>query len=80
MSQTAGLESIFASDDAERVRMAAALVYLWGCSRPYRRWLAREPLGDLAVHQLVITAYNAQRESSIAKMRAMFANGQTDTS
>jgi hypothetical protein len=59
--EVAGLTSIYAASADTAVRDAAAQMYLWGVSKPYRRWLAREVGGDGRAHEMVIAAYKAQQ-------------------
>jgi hypothetical protein len=65
-SQAVALRSIFEtpSPAADDVRMAAAMMFLWGASSPRRRWLARERNGDALALQLVLSAYAALRQEN----------------
>lgn len=51
------------------VRTAAAMMYLWGVSRPYRRWLSREAGGDAAATRLVLRAFEARQADSLRTAR-----------
>jgi len=65
------LTSIFDSPDDESmpVRTAAAMMYLWGVSKPYRRWLAKEANGDRDATKLVLSAYAARQAAAYASAR-----------
>lgn len=69
----AALRSIFDGDDDPPVliRTAAAMMYLWGVSRPYRRWLSREVKGDAEASKLVFRAFEAKQAAAHARARDM---------
>jgi hypothetical protein len=68
----AGLKSIYAASAEHAVRDAAAQMYLWGVSRPYRRWLAADVGGDRRAQELVIGAHQAQQAFSDEQAQRRF--------
>jgi hypothetical protein len=58
-SSVGALRSIYESSVAasREVRQAAAMMFLFGVSKPFRRWLAREANGDSIATSLLISAY-----------------------
>jgi hypothetical protein len=73
-----GLSAIYAADALPRIQTAAAMMYLWGASRPRRRWLARDSetgtgdTADEAAHALVLRAYKAQQDGANVRASKMF--------
>lgn len=69
--EVAGLRSILHGTSAAsiEVRIAAAMMFLWGVSRPYRRWLARSPSGDAEALELVLRAFRARQEDHVRDAR-----------
>lgn len=65
------LESIFASAAHREVQLAAAMMWLWGASKPRRRWLSAEARGDDEAHALVMLAYKARAEDLDRRNRAV---------
>lgn len=57
------------AEATEEIREAAAMMYLWGMSKPYRRWLPAEAKGDAAAAALVSEAYEAQQEKAFLYIR-----------
>ena len=78
-SQVAGLTSIFAATAPDIVRLAAAQMYLWGVSRPYRRWLGAEVGGDAQATTLVLAAFKAQQAFSNADANRRFGFSLPET-
>lgn len=70
-SDVTALRSIFGGDDGatDAIRTAAALMYLWGVSRPYRRWLPREANGDTEAAKLVLRAFDIRQAESLQHAR-----------
>jgi len=73
-----GLSAIYAASAFPPIQAAAAMMYLWGASRPRRRWLARDAetgtdkTGDQAALALVFGAYKAQQDGANARASEMF--------
>ena len=68
----AALRSIFDSNENPviSIRTAAAMMYLWGVSKPFRRWLAREANGDAEATKLVLRAYATRQAAAFERARA----------
>jgi hypothetical protein len=56
-------------DPSHVIRVAAAMMYLWGVSKPYRRWLSREENGDAAATELVLRAYKARQAAATQRAK-----------
>lgn len=69
----AALRSIFEGGDgpSQEIRTAAAMMFLWGVSKPFRRWLAREANGDGEATKLVLRAYAARQLALNARARRL---------
>lgn len=73
-----GLSAIYAANGLPPIQDAAAMMYLWGASRPRRRWLARDietgtdETGDKAALALVFLAFKAQQDGANARASEMF--------
>jgi hypothetical protein len=69
----AALRSIFDSDEnpAISISAAAAMMYLWGVSKPFRRWLAREADGDAEATKLVLRAYATRQAAEFERARML---------
>jgi hypothetical protein len=57
-------------DATNEIRRAAAMMYLWGVSKPYRRWLSREANSDAEAIKLVLRAYEAQQAEALRRAKA----------
>jgi len=68
----AALRTIYDGDDNPSIAIptAAAMMYLWGVSKPYRRWLSREAEGDAEATKLVLRAYVARQSAAFERARA----------
>jgi hypothetical protein len=65
------LRSILDADDGPslEIRTAAAMMYLWGVSKPYRRWLSLEVNGDGEATRLLLRAFEARQVGALAQAR-----------
>lgn len=64
-------------DALPTLRIVAGMMLLWGCSRPYRRWLARgfntgaSISGDAAAQRLVLFGMRERQLTAFEKMREL---------
>jgi hypothetical protein len=52
------------------IHTAAAMMYLLGVSKPYRRWLSREANGDAEAIKLVLRAFEVRQAEALRRASA----------
>lgn len=65
-------------DALPTLRVVAGMMLLWGCSRPYRRWLARDfdtgatISGDAAAQRLVLFGMRERQVAEFERVRDLY--------